>query len=105
MFKNLIPVHRLENEDYLERGPGQQGLLPDFWLEIPSPAGKPSQGLAELKIIGAVPNGIHEMMVWPGGKRQWRGETHNYDMSTGGIHYTTWIPSTMEHNLTRWDQW
>ena len=39
----------------MERGRGRQGLLPDFRLEIPSPAGEPVQRLAELKMIGAVP--------------------------------------------------
>ena len=54
-FKDLIPVQALEQEADLERGRGRQGLLPDFRLEIPSPAGEPTQRLAELKIIGAVP--------------------------------------------------
>ena len=39
----------------MERGRGRQGLLPDFRLEIPSPAGEPIQRLAELKMLGAVP--------------------------------------------------
>ena len=55
LFKDLIPVEALENEVELERGRGRQGLLPDFKMEIPSPAGEPIQRLAELKIIGAVP--------------------------------------------------
>ena len=55
IFKDLIPVQALEQEADLERGRGRQGLLPDFRLEIPSPAGEPTQRLAELKIIGAVP--------------------------------------------------
>ena len=55
MFKDLIPVQALEQEEELERGRGRQGLLPDFRLEIPSPAGEPEMRLAELKIIGAVP--------------------------------------------------
>ena len=55
MFKDLIPVQALEQEESLERGRGRQGLLPDFRLEIPSPAGEPVQRLAELKMIGAVP--------------------------------------------------
>ena len=54
IFKDLI-VQALEQEAQLERGRGRQGLLPDFRLEIPSPAGEPSQRLAELKLIGAVP--------------------------------------------------
>lgn len=48
-------MEALENEVELERGRGRQGLLPDFKMEIPSPAGEPIQRLAELKIIGAVP--------------------------------------------------
>ena len=48
MFKDLIPVQALDQEEELGRGRGRQGLLPDFRLEIP--AGQP-----ELKIIGAVP--------------------------------------------------
>ena len=55
IFKDLIPVQALEQEAQLERVRGKQGLLPDFRLEIPSPAGEPSQRLAELKLIGAVP--------------------------------------------------
>ena len=55
MFKDLIPVQALTQEQGLERGRGRQGLLPDFRLEMQSPAGEPTQRLAELKIIGAVP--------------------------------------------------
>ena len=55
LFRDLIPVEALENEEELERGRGRQGLLPDFRMEIPSPTGEPTQRLAELKIIGAVP--------------------------------------------------
>ena len=44
----------LGEEEGLQRGRGRQGLLPDFRLEIPSPAGEPEYQLAELKIIGAV---------------------------------------------------
>ena len=44
----------LGEEEGLQRGRGRQGLLPDFRLEIPSPAGEPEIQLAELKIIGAV---------------------------------------------------
>ena len=47
-------MQTLGQEEQLERGRGRQGLLPDFRLEIPSPAGEPNQRLAELKIIGAV---------------------------------------------------
>ena len=47
-------MQALGQEEQLERGRGRQGLLPDFRLEIPSPAGEPNQRLAELKIIGAV---------------------------------------------------
>ena len=55
MFRDLIPVQALHQEQELERGRGRQGLLPDFRLELPSPAGETTQRLAELKIIGAVP--------------------------------------------------
>ena len=55
IFRDLIPVQALEQENSLERGRGRQGLLPDFRLEIPSPAGEPIQRLAELKMLGAVP--------------------------------------------------
>ena len=54
IFKDLIPVQALEQEEGLERGRGRQGLLPDFRLEVPSPAGELAQRLAELKLIGAV---------------------------------------------------
>ena len=55
LFKDLIPVQALEQEEHLERGRGRQGLLPDFRVELPSPAGEPNQRLAEFKIISAVP--------------------------------------------------
>ena len=54
LFRDLIPVVALGEEEGLQRGRGRQGLLPDFRLEIPSPAGEPEYQLAELKIIGAV---------------------------------------------------
>ena len=54
MFKDLIPVEALGQEDGLERGRGRQGLLPDFMLELPTPIGIPANTLAELKVIGAV---------------------------------------------------
>ena len=38
----------------MQRGRGRQGLLPDFRLQLPSPAGEPEYRLAELKMIGAV---------------------------------------------------
>ena len=50
MFRDIIPVEALIEE----KGRGRQGLLPDFRLEIPSPAGEPELRLAELKICGAV---------------------------------------------------
>ena len=55
LFRDLIPVEALGEEEDLQRGRGRQGLLPDFRLEIPSPAGEPEYRLAELKMIGAVP--------------------------------------------------
>ena len=54
MFRDIIPVNALAEEEGLERGRGRQGLLPDFRLELPSPAGEPEMRLAELKICGAV---------------------------------------------------
>ena len=53
LFRDLIPVGAMDNEEELERGRGRQGLLPDFRIELPSPAGEPTARLAELKIIGA----------------------------------------------------
>ena len=55
LFRDLILVEALGEEEDLQRGRGRQGLLPDFRLEIPSPAGEPEYRLAELKMIGAVP--------------------------------------------------
>jgi hypothetical protein len=49
-----ISAHNLGQEEDLQRGRGRQGLLPDFRLELPSPAGEPELRLAELKMIGAV---------------------------------------------------
>ena len=54
LFRDIIPVEALSEEDGLERRRGKQGLLPDFRLELPSPAGEPELRLAELKICGAV---------------------------------------------------
>ena len=54
LFKDLIPVEALEQENNLQRGRGRQGLLPDFKLELPSSVGQPEYQLAELKVIGAV---------------------------------------------------
>ena len=54
IFRDLIPVEALEQEDELQRGRGRQGLLPDFRLQLPSPAGELEYRLAELKTIGAV---------------------------------------------------
>ena len=53
LFRDLIPVGAMDNEEELERGRGRQGLVPDFRIELPSPAGEPTARLAELKIIGA----------------------------------------------------
>ena len=52
LFKDLIPVVAMGEEEELQRG--RQGLLPDFRLKVPSPAGEPEYQLAELKIIGAI---------------------------------------------------
>ena len=54
LFKDLLPVDALQQENNLQRGRGRQGLLPDFKLELPSPGGQPEYQLAELKILGAV---------------------------------------------------
>ena len=37
MFKDLIPVEALAEEENLQRGRGRQGLLPDFRLDVPGP--------------------------------------------------------------------
>ena len=60
MFRDLIPVEALAEEENLQRGRGRQGLLPDFRLDIPGPGAGPGalgnveSKLAELKVIGAV---------------------------------------------------
>ena len=54
IFRDLIPVEALVQEEDLQMGRGRQGLLPDFRLQLPSPAGEPEYRLAELKMIGAV---------------------------------------------------
>ena len=38
MFRDIIPVEALGEEEGLQRGRGRQGLLPDFRLELPSQA-------------------------------------------------------------------
>ena len=55
IFRDLIPVQALDQEEELESGRGRQRLLPDFRLELPSSTGEPQYRLAELKMIGAVP--------------------------------------------------
>ena len=47
-FRDLIPVHALEEQDDLQRGRGRQGLLPDFSIELPTPLGQSASQLAEL---------------------------------------------------------
>ena len=54
LFRDLIPVEALRDEEGLQRGRGRQGLLPDFQMEMPSSTGEPDLRLAELKMIGAV---------------------------------------------------
>ena len=61
MFRDIIPVEALGEEDGLKRGRGRQGLLPDFRLELPSPAREP-----ELRDVTLV------MFTWPGGRKEWR---------------------------------
>ena len=41
MFRDIIPVNALAEEEGLERSRGRQGLPPDFRLKLPSPAGEP----------------------------------------------------------------
>ena len=54
MFRDLIPVQAIDQDEDLQRGRGRKGLLPDFQLELPTAGGEPEYRLAELKIIGAV---------------------------------------------------
>ena len=59
VFKDLIPVDALAEEEGLQTGRGRQGLLPDFRIDLPGPEGPGALGnvvstLAELKVIGAV---------------------------------------------------
>ena len=60
LFKSLIPVEALAEEENLQRGKGRQGLLPDFKLDLPIPGAGPGalgnveSRLAEVKVIGAV---------------------------------------------------
>ena len=68
LFKHLIPVEALAEEETLQRGRGRQGLLPDFKLDIPGPGAGPGAlgnvetRLAELKVCGAVES---EASLWP----------------------------------------
>ena len=48
--------------------------LPDFRLELPSPAGEPELRLAELIICGAVKKWYPGMAPWQGGRKELRGE-------------------------------
>ena len=62
VFRDLIPVEALAEEEDLQTGRGRQGLLPDFRLDVPGPGAGPGPAalgnvvstLAELKVIGAV---------------------------------------------------
>ena len=60
VFRDLIPVEALNEEEGLQTGRGRQGLLPDFRLDLPGPGAGPGalgnvvSTLAELKVIGAV---------------------------------------------------
>ena len=67
MFRDIIPVEALSEE----KGRGRQGLLPNFRLEIPSPAGEPELRLDELKICGTVKRLYPVMVTWQGGIKGW----------------------------------
>ena len=60
LFRDIIPVEALNEEEGLRFGRGRQGLLPDFRLDLPGQGGGPGalgqveSKLAELKVIGAV---------------------------------------------------
>ena len=60
LFRDLIPVEAMAEEEGLQTGRGRQGLLPDFKLELPGEGAGPGalgnveSTLAELKVIGAV---------------------------------------------------
>ena len=60
VFRDLIPVEALTEQEGLQTGRGRQGLLPDFRLDLPGPGAGPGalgnvvSTLAELKVIGAV---------------------------------------------------
>ena len=43
----------MKQEDGLKRGRGQQGLLSDFRMKLPTPLGESTFQLAELEVIGA----------------------------------------------------
>jgi hypothetical protein len=49
LFRDLMPVEALGQEEEFQRGRGRQGLLQDFRLELPSPARETEYRLAELK--------------------------------------------------------
>ena len=59
-------------EDELQRASGRQGLLPDFRLQLLSPAGNPEYRLAELKMIGAIANVTQGVEFWPEGRKERR---------------------------------
>ena len=92
LFRDLIPVQALDQEKELERGRGRQGLLPDFRLELPSPAGEPIERLAELKMIGAVSTWYPRSGVLARKKKA--VESHAFACSVQG---TSLTQSTMEH--------
>jgi hypothetical protein len=100
MFRDIIPVEALSEE----KGRGRLGLLPDFRLEIPSPAGEPELRLAELKICRAVKRWYPVMVTWQGGRKgwNWKEDQPSFLRNTGS-HWLNLTRSTITPNLAKYD--
>ena len=72
LFRDIIPVEALNEEEGLRFGRGRQGLLPDFRLELPGQGGGPGAlGQVESKLAELKPT-IHGLGPRQGAKRGWR---------------------------------
>ena len=58
-FRDLIPIEALNEEEDLQTWRGHQGLLPDFWLDLPGPGAG-----AGPSALGNVVSTLAELSHW-----------------------------------------